>query len=93
MNSSVWRVLKGPNDDWPLGFCDFRTVDMSRDAIANDVVYENGVGEDSFLKSSKKHVWYYMSHQDVDDVAIWRNVDLPDAVRPCKKFCWCEFMR
>lgn len=79
---SVWRPLKGPNDDWPLALCDFRTINIENDFIPNDVVYENSVGEDEFLRSNNSHEWYYMSRHTVDEVVVWRNTNLPNGEKP-----------
>lgn len=26
--SSIWRILNGPNTDWPLAVCDYTTLDL-----------------------------------------------------------------
>ncbi|PVH71860.1 hypothetical protein DL98DRAFT_553444 [Cadophora sp. DSE1049] len=77
-----WRVLKGPNSDWPLAFCDSNSTDHVRDTIPNDVVYRGGLGETAFLRENGSHKWYYISHQMVDDIFLWRNTDFPGGKLP-----------
>ena len=73
--SSVWRVLRGPNNDWPLAVCDHRTIDHRHDVIANDVLHEDSVGENWLLHKSSRHSWYYLSDQRVEDLIVFRNTD------------------
>lgn len=72
---NIWHVLRGPNNDWPLAVCDFRTVDPQRDTTPNDIVHPNHVGENRLLHYSPKHKWWYMSSMDVNDVLVMRNAD------------------
>ncbi|KAJ5726211.1 uncharacterized protein N7483_007568 [Penicillium malachiteum] len=80
----IWRPLRGPNDDWPLALCDFTSIDPDEDIIANDVVYENSVGEDAFLRFNEKHQWYYLSGQTAHEVILWRNTNLPSGDKPLR---------
>jgi len=73
--SSVWRVLKGPNNDWPLAVCDYQSVDPKGDVLPNDVLHEDCVGENWLLQKSRGHSWYYLSEQKVEDLIVFRNVD------------------
>ena len=72
---SVWRVLKGPNNDWPLAVCDHRSVDLKTEVLPNDVLHEDSVGENWLLHKSGRHAWYYLSDQEVEDLIVFRNVD------------------
>ena len=72
---SIWRLLKGPNNDWPLALCDYRTVNPERDSLTNDILFREEAGENILLKYNGAHQWYYMSDQDVDDVIVFRNAD------------------
>lgn len=78
----MWRPIINQTDDWPLALCDFRSVDPVDDVLANDVVYENSVGEDEVLLSNKNHRWFYLSNHSRDEVFVWRNTDLPNGVKP-----------
>ncbi|KAI9670068.1 MAG: hypothetical protein M1817_004548 [Caeruleum heppii] len=70
---NIWRVLRGPNNDWPLALCDFRSVEPGRDPILNDVIYAHEVSESYLLHPNEKHEWHYVSDQEVEDVVVFRN--------------------
>jgi hypothetical protein len=72
---SVWKVLRGPNNDWPLALCDYQSVDMENDTILSDVLHERSIGENVILYKNPQHAWYYLSDQDEDDLIIFRNVN------------------
>ncbi|KAI1500563.1 hypothetical protein F5X99DRAFT_234224 [Biscogniauxia marginata] len=76
---NIWRLLNDrPTRDWPLAFCDWRTVDPADDLIANDVVYQRGLGESCFLQRNPGHHWWYLPDQQPDEVAVFRNVRVDD---------------
>ena len=83
MSFSIWRLLRGPNNDWPLALCDYRTVNPERDSLRNDIFFREEAGENMLLKYNNTHQWYYMSDQDVDDVIVFRNaeIDSPNSAR------------
>jgi len=74
---NVWRVMRGPNNDWPLAMCDYRSIDADHDVIANDIVVAHGDGciENSLLHHNKNHQWFYKSNMEVDDLIIFRQAD------------------
>ncbi|KAF7503085.1 hypothetical protein GJ744_004332 [Endocarpon pusillum] len=72
---NVWRVLKGPNDDWPLALCDFQSVDLDKDVTPNDCLHETGVGENWLLHANDSHRWYFMDWQEEADLIVFRNAD------------------
>ncbi|KAK3379094.1 putative CmcJ-like methyltransferase [Lasiosphaeria ovina] len=71
---NVWRPLTGPNDDWPLAVCDWRSV-QEDDIILNDDLHRTRLGENSLLHPNPAHKWYYLSSQMPEDVFIFRNTD------------------
>lgn len=81
---SVWRVLRGPNDDWPLALCDFESINISDDIVANDVVHENVIGENALLYHNPAHAWYYLPQQTPEDLIMFRNASSrPGKSRKC----------
>ncbi|KAK4451997.1 hypothetical protein QBC34DRAFT_346246 [Podospora aff. communis PSN243] len=70
---NIWKVLHGPNNDWPLAVCDFESVDFANDYVANDVINERAIGENGLMHPSPNHKWYYLADQDVDDLIVFRN--------------------
>lgn len=75
--NSLWRVLKGPTNDWPLALCDYRSVDVEHDTIASDIVVAHGDGsvENSLIYFDKKQEWFYRSDMDIEDIIIFRQTD------------------
>ncbi|PIA97993.1 hypothetical protein CB0940_05747 [Cercospora beticola] len=71
---NVWRVIKGPNNDWPLALCDYRSVDRDSDALrSRSPGHGNSSTENFFLKNNSAHLWYYVSDQTPDEMIVFRN--------------------
>ncbi|PVH89532.1 hypothetical protein DL98DRAFT_600828 [Cadophora sp. DSE1049] len=71
---NIWRLIrKGPNNDWSLGLCDYRTVDIENDLIDNDIVFYQGTTENTVLHFNPSHQWYWKPNMDMDDVIVFRN--------------------
>ncbi|KAI4287470.1 MAG: hypothetical protein L6R35_003276, partial [Caloplaca aegaea] len=79
---NVWRVLVGPNNDWPLAMLDFQSVNIKNDVLPNDCLHYSSVGENQILHSSKDHKWYYLSAQEETELLLFRNADSKGA-RAC----------
>jgi hypothetical protein len=71
-SGSIWRVTRGPNNDWPLALCDYRTVDIHNDTTPNDVVGTDFVLENSILYSNDAHKWYHMQDMCPSDCLVFR---------------------
>jgi hypothetical protein len=71
----VWRVLKGPNNDWPLAVCDFSSINIDEETTTNDALHLTRTGENWLLYPSDTHQWYYMSDMEPEDLIIFRNAD------------------
>ncbi|RWA09520.1 hypothetical protein EKO27_g5577 [Xylaria grammica] len=78
---NVWRVTKGPNEDWPLALCDFRTV-RQEDAEVSDVIHRDIVGESMRLYFHPAQRWHFLANQDVTEVTIFRNADTSERNLP-----------
>ena len=74
-HASVWRPLRGPNNDWPLAMCDWTTIDPQTDIRVNDAIRRDRVDENAILHYNEKHKWYIMKDQSVEDLIIFRNAD------------------
>ncbi|KAF4997491.1 hypothetical protein FGRMN_3855 [Fusarium graminum] len=77
---NVWKVLRGPNDDWPLAVCDYTSIDVDDDTTTNDALHLRRTGENWLLYPSDKHRWFYQSSMEEDDLIVFRNTD-SDGVR------------
>lgn len=71
---NMWRVTKGPNRDWPLALCDYNTL-VEQDYEESDIIHRDYVGESARFYCNDAHRWYFLDHQDVDDVVVFRNTD------------------
>lgn len=80
---SIWRVTKGPNQDWPLALCDYQTI-HEQDYEESDIIHRDYVGESARFYSNDAHRWYFLDYQDVDDVVVFRNTDSRGTSIPCK---------
>lgn len=68
-------MLRGPNNDWPLAFCDYRTVDTEKDIRDHDALRIDRLDELSLLHYNAAHQWYYVASQMPEDAIIFRNAD------------------
>ncbi|KAI2616844.1 hypothetical protein GGR54DRAFT_609055 [Hypoxylon sp. NC1633] len=72
---NVWRVTKGPNQDWPLACCDYQSIDVDNDIEQSDVIHRTHIGENCMLLPNSSHKWYYLDNQGVDEVIVFRHCD------------------
>lgn len=80
---SVWKVLQGPNRDWPLAICDFTTLDLKRDIEFCDVVERDCVRETISLYHNSDQRWYFIDNQEVDKALLFRNCHSTSPEVPC----------
>lgn len=80
---SVWKVLRGPNRDWPLAICDFTTLDLERDIELCDVVERDCVRETISLYHNSDQRWYFIDNQEVDEALLFRNCHSTSLDVPC----------
>ncbi|KAL3419101.1 methyltransferase CmcJ [Phlyctema vagabunda] len=70
---NLWRVLKGPNRDWPLAVCDGRSVNKEKDVLVNDIVLRDLPFTNTLLTYNKNHRWHFCDNQGTEDVLVFRN--------------------
>jgi len=71
---NVWRPIKGPVVDHPLGLLDFRTVSED-DLLPTDLIYPDRVGEIFNVKANPNHRWYYASKMEPNEVILLKCFD------------------
>ncbi|HZO21185.1 MAG TPA: CmcJ/NvfI family oxidoreductase [Steroidobacteraceae bacterium] len=71
---NLWRPLKGPVEDSPLGLADARTVKPS-DLIATDLIYPDRRGEIYYVRFNPAHRWYYAPAMGTDEVLLFKCFD------------------
>ncbi|KAL6895046.1 hypothetical protein GGI43DRAFT_424494 [Trichoderma evansii] len=72
---NVWKPIKGPLDDWPLGLCDARSVDFANDTIAGDIVFDDFVTENLQIFPSPNFQWYYVPDQNIWEALMFKSAD------------------
>ncbi|KAF2679859.1 hypothetical protein K458DRAFT_313252 [Lentithecium fluviatile CBS 122367] len=73
-DTSMWRPLTGPDQDYPLAVCDYRTVD-NRDLVPADVVFPHYCDEGYEIKYNRNHRWFYKREMDSSDVIVFKHYD------------------
>jgi len=74
---NVWRPLRGPVLDSPLGVCDARTI-APGDLIPNARIYPDRRGEIQAVKFNPAHRWYYFSAMQPQEALLLKCYDSAD---------------
>jgi len=74
----------GPNRNWPLAFCDFRTLAIPEDLEAVDIIHRDYAGEQFMLYHNPSQKWYFLDNQEVHDVVLIKHADSRGTSIPCK---------
>jgi hypothetical protein len=84
---NLWRPIRGPLRDSPLGLCDGATV-TARCLRATDLRYPNRTGEIFYLEYSPQQRWYFASDMNPDEVWLIKSFDslAPGRVAPHSAF-------
>jgi len=87
---NVWRPLRGPVRDSPIGLIDARSVDWEKDAVIERLIYPNREGEILMLHYNPQHRWNYLAEMQKDEVLLIKCFDnlLPYAVAPHTGFAF-----
>ncbi|KAI1415842.1 hypothetical protein F5Y13DRAFT_177940 [Hypoxylon sp. FL1857] len=76
---NVWRPIGQTVTDWPLAFCDARTVSDS-ELVECDHVRRRYIGSTMYLLDRPQHSWYYASNQTPEEILIFKNFDSSEDV-------------
>ena len=71
---NVWRPLRGPVLDSPLGVCDARSI-APGDLVPNARIYPNRRGEIQAVKFNSAHRWYYFSEMQPEEALLLKCYD------------------
>jgi hypothetical protein len=74
---NVWRPLRGPVLDSPLGVCDARSI-APRDLVPNARIYPDRRGEIQAVKFNSAHRWYYFSEMQPEEALLLKCYDSAD---------------
>ncbi|KAF8064041.1 hypothetical protein FPV67DRAFT_1503310 [Lyophyllum atratum] len=56
---NLWRPISHPAIDWPLGLCDYRSVDEKKDLFPVALIYPDREGETFGVKYNPNQQWKY----------------------------------
>jgi len=71
---NVWRPIRGPVLQKPLGLCDARTV-APRDIVVTDLKYPDRTGEIMSIAYNPAHRWYYFPKMQRDEAVLLKCFD------------------
>ncbi|KIM43506.1 hypothetical protein M413DRAFT_443437 [Hebeloma cylindrosporum] len=71
---NLWRPIGNPAIDWPLGLCDYRSVD-AKDPFPVALVYPDHEGETLAIKYNTNHKWKYLHGMTPDEVVLIKCFD------------------
>ena len=74
---NVWRPLRGPVLDSPLGVCDARSI-AAGDLVRNARIYPDRRGEIQAVKFNPAHRWYYFSAMQPEEALLLKCYDSAD---------------
>ena len=72
---SVWKPLAGPLRDYPMAYCDAKTMNPQTDLLAVDEVFPTVANEVYQVLHNPDHRWYYIPDQLDTEVAIFAGYD------------------
>lgn len=72
---NIWRPISHPAVDWPLAFCDYRSVNPDNDLVVLALVHHGHEGENYHLKYNPEHRWVYKRAMDTEDVVLIKCFD------------------
>ena len=68
---NLWRAISVPALEWPLAFCDFRSVDPKKDVFPVSLIFpDGGKGETYAVKHNPNHKWKYVRGMTLDDMVL-----------------------
>jgi len=67
---NLWRPISHSALDWPLGLCDFRSVDTEDDVFPIALVFPDREGEVFGVKYNPNHNWKYLHGMKPDEIVL-----------------------
>jgi len=73
---NLWRPIDHPAVDFPLAFCDFRSVDFENDFVPTTLIYPKPPnGETMNVKYNPNHKWKYVRGMEPDEFVLLKCFD------------------
>jgi hypothetical protein len=76
---NLWRPIRGPLQDSPLGVCDATSVGADQ-LVPSDLVYPHRVGETYSVTYNPAHRWFYVPEMKTDEALLLKCADTSTAV-------------
>jgi hypothetical protein len=67
---NLWRPIGNQAIDWPIGLCDYRSVDMGKDFFPVTTLFPTHVGETMAVKYNPNHQWKYQRGMTPDEIVL-----------------------
>lgn len=74
---NIWRPIRHLALDTPLALCDYRSVDVEKDAHPTKLIYPDRIGEAYGISYNPKHEWKYlrgMTPEEVTLIKCWDSI-------------------
>jgi len=75
---NLWRPIHHAAWDWPLAFCDYRSIDTKNDLVPTTLKYPDRDGETFGVKFNPNHKWKYLKGMEPDEFALIKCFDSRD---------------
>ncbi|KAG6909733.1 hypothetical protein DXG01_015721 [Tephrocybe rancida] len=72
---NLWRPIGRPALDWPLGLCDYRSVDLEKDTFPVALIYPDHEGETLGVRYNPNHRWKYFRGVTTEEAIIIKCFD------------------
>lgn len=72
---NIWKPLSGPCRDFPMAYCDPRSVEKQRDLYIVDEVFTNVANEVFQVHHNANHKWYWVPDQLSSEITIFQAFD------------------
>ncbi|KAI0689959.1 hypothetical protein BC835DRAFT_1366661 [Cytidiella melzeri] len=72
---NLWRPINHIALDWPLAFCDYRSIDIENDLVPTTLRYPDRDGETLSVKYNPNHRWKYLKGMEPDEFALIKCFD------------------
>lgn len=67
---NLWRPIENAAIDWPLAFCDYRSIDTKNDIIPSSLIFPDRKGENCIVRHNPAHKWKYLRAMQPDEAAL-----------------------
>ncbi|THH28142.1 hypothetical protein EUX98_g6040 [Antrodiella citrinella] len=72
---NLWRPIGHPAYDWPLGLCDYSSIDYKKDLIPSTLKYPDRDGETFSVAFNETHRWKYLRGMTPEELVLIKCYD------------------